>query len=95
MELIFKNILQIAGQSFGKEFITSDTFSGPTHIFKETLHNLYAAVRKLDNGLIEITFFKSNKKKEELIENYVGVGISFYPITISDAQTIFKTVNIG
>ena len=95
MELIFENILRIIAQSFGKEFTTSDAFTGPTHIFKEDLHNHYVAIRKLDSGLIEITFFKSDRKDEKLIEDYIELGISFHPETINDVQTIFRTVNIG
>lgn len=94
-ELILQNILRIASQSFGKQILTSEAFTGITHIFKEDLHNHYVAIRKLETGLIEITFFKSNRKEEKLVEDYVELGISFYPVTISDVQTLFKTVNIG
>jgi hypothetical protein len=64
------------------------------NILKAEYQNNYVALREnaKDNQL-EITFFKSDRKNEELFDDYMDVGICFYPKSAEHLKVIVDSVD--
>ncbi len=63
-------------------------------LLKAEYQNLYIALKELKshNEIIEVTFFKSDRKGDRLIWDFVELGIRFYPKNIEELNTIIRTI---
>lgn len=61
---------------------------------KAPYQNNYVTIRGLrDAEKFEITFFKSQANHDNLFDDYVDFGVSFYPGSIEEVKLLFKIVD--
>lgn len=89
-----QDVLNIAKKKFENEVDTSDWFQKVAHTLKTPYNNIFCTIRELENAdYFEITFFKSDRKLDDLFDDYSEVGITFYPKFIDDVVLIFNSVD--
>jgi hypothetical protein len=89
-----QDVLKTAKKKFENEIDTSDWFQKVTHTLKTPYNNNFVTIRELkDVDYFEITFFKSDRKLNDLFDDYSEVGITFYPKFIDDVVLLFNSVD--
>ena len=92
-----KEAIKILNQKFQTEVNVSN-FDCPilsfNHIFKAEYQNNYVALREnaRDNNL-EVAFFKSDRTNDKLFDDYMDVGICFYPKSLENLKIILDAVD--
>jgi len=64
------------------------------NILQAEFQNQYVVLREnaRDNQL-EITFFKSQNKNDKLFDDYIDIGISFYPKSTEHLKIIIDSID--
>lgn len=89
-----QDVLKVAKIKFKNEIDTSDWFQKVAHTLKTQYNNNFVTIRELiDVDYFEITFFKSDKKLDDLFNDYSEVGITFYPKFIDDVVLLFNSID--
>lgn len=66
----------------------------PGYVFKIQYSNSYLCLNELeDSNKIELTFFKSDRNIENIFNDYIDFGISFYVSSCDEACFFLKSIH--